>query len=211
VCRSFVDADTADEQLCSLNARILPWLTKTGATSELEPWEAAALAQPMGRLDKQTRINGAWLSEGLVVLAWALGRHELPSHDTCVDPKEVTNALEFLQPTAATLLSRVSLRSEDEIQCGADRAFAVHWRLVEFSVSHKHMNFTSFAKTAWFGPLDTAGVTLVESDLAIDGVPLARASADAVRKASGIALERHRAFNWLHGYGEVYSRVETNT
>jgi hypothetical protein len=211
VCRSFIDEDPRDEQCRSLHARMPPWLADVGAASELEPWESSALSQPLGRLETQTRVNGSWASEGLAVLGWVLQRYDLPSHDSCVDPQALTMALEFLEPRAAVLLSSVTLRSADEIQTGADRAFAVHWRLRQFSLSRQRMDFAEFARTAWFGPLNIQGVALAESDLSICGVPITRAAADKMRTASSIAVERHKAFNWLLGYDDIYSEVDTST
>jgi hypothetical protein len=210
VCRSFIDEHPADEQCLALNGRILPWLAEVGAESELEPWESSALSQPLGQLDNQARVNGSWASEGLAVLGWALRRYNLPPHDTCVDPQALTTTLGFLQP-AASLVGTASIRPVEEIQSGADRAFAVHWRLRQFSLSRAHMDFADFARTAWFGPLNIEGVALAESDLSIGGAPIARAAADALRTASSIAVERHKAFNWLLGYDEVYSEVDTST
>lgn len=208
-CRSFIDEHPADEQCRSLYVRILPWLTEVGAETELEPWELSALSQPLGQLETQIRVNGSWASEGLAVLGWALQRYGLPAHDECVDPQALTKALEFLQPSAAVL--GASLRSADEIKRGADRAFALHWRVRQCSLSRDHMDFAEFARTAWFGPLNIEGVALAESDLSIGGVPIARAAGDMLRTASSIAVERHKAFNWLLGYDEIYSEVDTST
>ena len=200
-----------DDQCRTLNARINPGLAEVRAESELELWEAAALAEPLGHLPIQTRVNSSWASEGLAVLGWAIERFDLPAHDCCVDPKAVTNAVEFLQSAAATLAHRVTLRSCNEIQTGADRAFAVHWRLRQLSLTRAHMDFAEFARNAWFGPLNIEGVTLADSDLSIGGVPIARAGPAAVQTAASIAVERHRAFNWLLGNSETYSEVDTST
>lgn len=210
-CRSFIEEHPTDEQCCSLHARILPWLTEVGAESELEPWEWAALSRPLGQLETQSRVNGSWTSEGLAVLGWALQRYDLPAHDECVDPQALTNALEFLQPTAAIAIRSTPLRSAAEIQSGADRALALHWRLRQFTLCRDRMDFANFVRTAWFGPLNIEGAALTESDLSIGGVPISRAAVDMVQTASSIAVERHKAFNWLLGYDEIYSEVDTST
>lgn len=211
ICRSFIDEPSGVNPYEALNSRIRPWLAAVGAESELESWESAALLQPLGHLTAQTRLNGSWISEGLAVIAWALQRYELPAHDTCVDPQAVTNALGFLQPNALALFSDTSLRSAAEIQLYAQRAFVTHWRLRQFSLTPAHMDFADFARTAWFGPFDIEGVALADGDLSIGGAPIAKAPGDALQIASSIALERHRAFNWLIGYDEVYSEVDTST
>lgn len=211
VCRSFIDEHHQDETCRSLHGQMRSWLSEVGADPELEPWESAALSQPLGQLDMQTRVDGSWASEGLAIIGWALRRYDLPPHDVCVDPRALTNAFDFLQPDAAAFVGVASLRSIEEIQTGAARAFAVHWRLRQFSLSREHMDFVAFARTAWFGPLNIEGIALAESDLSVGGVPIARAAADAIRTASSIAIERHKAFNWLLGYDEIYSEVDTST
>ena len=49
-----------------------------------------------GSLDRRALIDGTWRSEGLGVLAWALGARDLPAHDQIVDPYEVANSVLFL-------------------------------------------------------------------------------------------------------------------
>ena len=211
VCRSFIDENPEHEDYQDVHQRIIPWLESTGATAELEAWEAEALAVPLGALQMQTRVNGTWLSEGLAVLAWALGRFDLPPHDVAVDPLQLTNALQFLQDDAPALIDSASLRPRDEIEEGADQAFAIHWRIRQFTLTREAMDFSEFAKTAWFGPLDIEGVALADSDLSVNGKPIGNASEDEVRGVNSIAMERHRAFNWLEGYDEIFSEVDTST
>jgi hypothetical protein len=211
VCRSFIDEGPDDPTCRSVYARIDPWLETVRARPELESWEATALVTPLGQLDMTARIKGTWLSEGLAVLAWALGRYDLPPYDVAVDPKAVTDELEFLQTSAASLAKTLALRSAEELSFGAERAFALHWRLRNFGLNGQAMNFEDFARTAWFGPLRIDGVALANNDLSIKGVPIVDTPSDQIQLATGIAMERHRAFNWLLGYDEIYSEVDTST
>jgi hypothetical protein len=73
------------------------------------------------------------------------------------------------------------------------------------------MDFREFAQAAWFGPLDIAGLKLLENDLAIGDEPIFCADDDAVRTASSAAMERHLAINWLTGGSEVYSETDVST
>lgn len=211
VCRSFIDPSAGEEQFEALNARITPWLAQSGAASELEPWEARALALPLGSLDTRTRIDGTWASEGLAVLAWALTRHDLPPHDVSVDPQSLTDALGFLQTPDPATATPPMLRPAADIEAAGERAFILHWRLRDFSLAPRHMDFADFAATAWFGPFDIAGIPLADGDLAIGGTPIAHADPDRLRQAFSIAQERHKAFNWLRGYHDLYSEVDTST
>ncbi len=210
VCRSFIDEPDNDE--CKkLQSRIKTWLAEVGAEVELELWEADCLNAELGTLDPQVRVNATWTSEGLAVLAWALDLFDLPSHDECADPQEVSAAFDFLHPEAADLHTEGQLKSPEEIEAATSRAFAIHWRLRQFSLSNAPLNFAEFAKTAWFGPLNIENIALRENDLALGEEPIAKAPADILRLATSIAMERHKAFNWLQGYAEIYSEVDTNT
>lgn len=210
VCRSFID-EPGNEECLDLQSRIKAWLAEVGAESELELWEADCLNAELGTLAPQIRVNATWTSEGLAVLAWALDLFDLPSHDECVDPQEVSTAFDFLHPEAADLHTEAQLKSSEEIENAAARAFAIHWRLRQFSLAGEPLNFAEFAKTAWFGPLNIENVALQENDLALGGQPIAKAPADMLRLAASIAKERHQAFNWLLGYAEIYSEVDTST
>lgn len=210
VCRSFID-EPGNEECLGLQSRINTWLAEVGAEHELELWEADCINADLGTLDPQIRVNATWTSEGLAVLAWALDLFDLPSHDECVDPQQVSAALDFLHPEAAALHTKAQLKSPEEIENAAARAFAIHWRLRQFSLASEPLNFAEFANTAWFGPLNIENVALKENDLALDGQPIAKAPADMLRLATSIARERHQAFNWLLGYAEIYSEVDTST
>ncbi len=210
ICRSFID-EPDNEQCADILSRAKSWLEDVGALSELEAWESECLDAPLGSLDPQTRVNASWTSEGLTVLAWALGILDLPAHDTCQDPQVVSAEFDFLHSEASELFESLELKSGAEIQKGADQAFALHWRLRQFSLKHEAMNLAEFAPTAWFGPLNIDGVPLVDGDLAIAGKAISQTPAEQVQMATSITMERHRAFNWLLGYDPVYSEVDTST
>ncbi|WP_395736659.1 DUF4272 domain-containing protein [Prosthecobacter sp.] len=210
ICRSFID-EPDNEHCANLQAAMKAWLHDMGAEGELELWEADCIQAPTGSLEPQVRINASWLAEGLVVLIWALDFHELPAHDKCVDPKEVTDSIDFLHPDAADILEEIELESAEEIEAEASKAFAVHWRLRQFQMDGRRLDFAKFAETAWFGPLNIEGIALEDGDLAINGMAISKASAEQLASAMSIARERHRAFNWLLGHAEIYSDVDPST
>jgi len=209
VFRSFIDDETPDPEIQGYRRSLRPWLVEVGAAPELEPWEDRVVSQALGRLDARTKIEGTWACEGLAVLAWALRRFELPRHDLSVEPTEVTAALEFMQPAATELAGKVTSRSWDDIRTRAKTALTVHWRIQKFLDEPVAADLVHLSKTSWYGQFSLEGVALAKSDLAIGGVPISRASAEAVHAAASIALERHRAFNWLMGYEGTYSSVDT--
>ncbi|MFA6545889.1 MAG: DUF4272 domain-containing protein [Limisphaerales bacterium] len=211
ICRSFLDPHSDDANCMTTNGKILPWIEAVGAGDELELWEAEALAQPMGSWNERQRVDCSWMSEGLVMLVWALSLCPLPTHDECVDPKEVTDACGFLRDDGAQFGQNARLRSVPELKSAGKRAFAIHWRTRQFQLDRKAMDFENLARTAWFGPLDIAGVALVDSDLSVGDLSLFNADPVDVHRVTSIARERHRAANWLLGECTLFSEVDTST
>lgn len=208
-CRGFVeqDRDAASEFWGGVRS----WFETLGLSGEVEPWEKQVIECPLGRLDAQLQANSTWLCEGLTVLAWALGRFALLPHDQAVVAAEVSEALGFRVPKEGTVLASPRLRTPEEISALSNRMFAVHWRLRDFNLSKRQMNFKSFSETAWFGPLDIEGVRLIADDLAIGDAPIGSAKPNRFRECLSIAVERHRAANWLLGHAAVYSETDTST
>jgi hypothetical protein len=211
VCRAFIEnfEDTAEAAI--LHSRVLSWIDAMDLRSEFEANELAAIEADIGSLDQQTLVNGTWRSEGLVVLAWALNAAEIPSHDQMVDPSAVANSLFFLAEDTLDRASELTLRDDDQLDQFSEIQLALHWRIRDFSLRPQSMDFRRFPETAWFGPLSITGVSLAEDDLAIDGVPIAKAPQDRFRQCQSIATERHQAINWLRGWHDVYSEVDTST
>src|SRR5262249_36667294 len=149
------------------------WWSRLGLNAELEPREAALLAAPFGTSSQQALVDASWRSEALSVLAWALQRTGLPSHDEQVDPAAVAAALGFLEEH--TVLESPALRPTPDLESYSSAAFTVHWRLRDFSLNPRALDFAEFCKTAWFGPLSLEGVRLVEGDLAVGNLPISRA------------------------------------
>jgi hypothetical protein len=191
---------------------ILSWLDAIGIRQELEPREAEFLKMPLGAPPRQQAVDFTWRLEGLAVLAWALGRFELPPYDQLVTPADLLRSLGILDADAArNLLASPSLRPPEELAAQRERIFTVHWRLTDWRVRPKPMDFEKLARTAWFGPLDLSGLRIVESDLAIGDLALSRAPADAVGSTASAAMERHLAANWLNGGSEIYSETDVST
>ncbi|HEX8914259.1 MAG TPA: DUF4272 domain-containing protein, partial [Humisphaera sp.] len=203
--------DPADPGVEETRQRLLKWVADVGIGDELEPDEWKALQRPIAKLDRQAALNATWRLEGLAVLAWALNRIEIPPIDEQVDPGELLPAVGILDADRAAALLAAPLRPPAELNRYADHMFAIHWRLRDFRLRPKAMNFREFAKTAWFGPLDIEGVRLIDDDLAVGDAPIASADPARVGAAQSGAMERHQAANWLRGDHPVYSCVDTPT
>ncbi len=211
ICRSFIETFEDSTEAAALHSRVLEWIDGLNLRPELESGELSTIAADIGSLDRQVMVDATWRSEGLAVIAWALQASDLPAHDQMVDPSVVANSVLFLDDDAINRAGELRLRGADELDCFAEIQLAIHWRIREFSLRPQAMDFRSFAENSWFGPLSVEGVALAEDDLAIDDLPIARASEERLRQCQSIASERHQAINWLRGWHEIYSEVDTST
>lgn len=211
ICRAFIETFEDTSEAAALHSRVLSWIDAIDLRSEFEGKELATIDADIGSLDHQAMLNGTWRSEGLVVLAWALQAAEIPPHDQMVDPSGITNSVLFLADDAIDRANKLRLRGDDELDRFSEIQLALHWRLRDFSLRPQAMDFRNFPEKSWFGPLSIEGVSLAEDDLAIDGIPIAKAPQDRCRQCQSIASERHQAINWLRGWHEVYSEVDTST
>lgn len=210
VCRSFMESeDRADSE--EMLARMRRWLLETGINDELEPQELAVIAAPLGRLDPKLVVNGSWRSEGLYVLAWALGRYPTLAHDEMVDPARAANALGFLEDDALSSEKMPRLLSDDELDAFDSRQLALHWRFRDYSLRPAAMDFAKFVRECGWAALSVDTSALIDSDLSVDGVRIDQAEPSQVQRCLSIAMERHQAINWLRGEHPIYSEVDTST
>lgn len=206
--RAILEQDAGDPRATEMYEHLLDWVRDIGIDAEFEPEEWEVLRRPPGRLEPRQQLNATWRLEGLVVLAWALRRSEIPPHDQLVILQPLWGSLGLLDVQAAmNLLAEPTLRSREEIGTLRNRLFALHWRMRNFHVNPGVMDFADFARTCWFGPLDLTGLPLVEGDLALGGERLDRTPEDEFSSAHSAAQERHQAANWLWEGPERYSRA----
>ena len=98
-CRGFVEGDRANpKDAADLAKRSYDWLQAMNLEEEMSDWERRVLTSPFGSLADRDRINASWLSEAVTVLAWSLGKIELPGFEDQCDPASDANSLGFLQP-----------------------------------------------------------------------------------------------------------------
>jgi hypothetical protein len=209
--RGLVETDAPKKEEEKLRQEILRWLENVGAAGELEPAETNLLSKPVGNLDKKAAVNASWRSEGMVVLAWALGRTTLPPVQTECVPMEVAHAMAFLDDRPQTPLHRLSLRHPFEIERWSNTYLTLHWRIRQFSIKPIPMDFVSFVSTCAWAHLHLNDLEILDGDLAIDGVRIDKLAPNVVKRATSITQERHQAFNWLLGFEKIYSEVSTDT
>lgn len=210
--RAILEQDISNPEAHQTYQDLLSWVGDIGIDDEFEPEERKALSEPLGQFDQEAQLNLTWRLESLVVLAWALGRFEIPPHDELVKLNPLWRSLGLLDTESArALLGNPTLRSREEIRTMRNRLFALHWRLRNFHVNPGVMDLTEFARTCSFGPLDISGLPLVEGDLGLRGERIDRAPGELFSSVHSTAQERHQAANWLWEGPEQYSRASVAT
>ncbi|SDT91564.1 protein of unknown function [Verrucomicrobium sp. GAS474] len=210
-CRGFAENEKPEEAV-PIAKDCLNWLISLGLDDDLSEWERALLQAPLGSLSSRDKNNASWLSEAVAVLAWSLGKADLPLFDKQCDPAGVANGLGFLQPAGETILNNPALLSPDELGDYNEFIYNLHWRLRSFSINKQKYDFESLARKAWGEPVAKYGLQFLEKDLSLGGVPITQAQEVTWRTVLSITQERHRASNWLTGYAsEDFYEVTTDT
>lgn len=189
------------EHLADARAALLDWIEATGAAVDLDAWEATTLAAAPGAIGDRDLIAGCWRTEGALVLAWASGVLDaLPGPDRTAEPGVVFAALGLAEPDlTASAFALATPRTVEQVERLRRTLRTVHWRLGELEERPGPLDLVAAAAAApaaW-GGLGADGLTLVDGDLALDGVPVAEAPAEVVARARSIAAERLAAANWL--------------
>jgi hypothetical protein len=213
-CRGIVEGDKQNpEGAAKLANQSYQWLLTLGLESDFSDWERRIFNTPFGQLTVQDRVNASWLSEAVVVMAWALGKTNLPGFSEQCDPAGSANSLGFLQSVEATALNGPQLLPADVLQEYNEFVYNVHWRIRDFSFNKKAYNFESLANNAWGEPLIRHGLTLAEDkDISLNGITLSKMPESEWRPFASITRERHQASNWLIGYAsEDFYEVTTDT
>ncbi len=202
-----------EEQAAGMHDRLLRWLADVRVETEFEPTEEAVLQAPPGRLPEQHFIDSMWRVEGLAVLGWALGRLDLPKYDELVDIDAVWDGMAFLQTDEVkALLARPPLRPREQLEAVRKQLLGYHWRLREYRhVAPKAMDFRAFSRDCWFGSFDVSAFELIDDDLALRGHRIDTAPPEVLDACASIAVERHRAINWLCFGADRYSETDVST
>lgn len=204
--------DKDDPQVEETRKRILAWIMELGLQEECEPDEIKLLQHPLGTPPQRDVINATWRLEGLGVLAWALNRYALPPYDQTVDPGKLLPSVAILNvEQARALLAEPALRPASDLAAYGTAILGLHWRLRDFTIRPEAMNFAEFAENAWFGKLPLDNIRLADGDLALQEYAISKAPRELFSACMSAAQERHKAINWLHGYDETYSEVDTST
>jgi hypothetical protein len=191
---------------------LLDWIQTTGIASELEEAETNLICQPRPSGMQEEMLRVEWTVEAAAVLAWGLGKLELPAYDKQASVGDVARAIGFLSPQAANaFITQAALRSPAEILRLSTQLLAIHWRLREQRVRPGRRNFQAESQNAWYGRMPRTGVRFINGDLAVGECAIDDATDIATSTLQMAIQERHQAINWLCGASEIYSQTNTQT
>lgn len=209
VCRGNIDADARRAR--DVCGRLGAWCHRIDVGDELGVRERRILEAPFGCLTPNERLYAGWEAEALAVVAWTLGRLDLPPLDRKVDPFAVTDAVGLLADEA-WLLDKPRLRARAAIDAMREILYAAHVRLTQFRRTRASSHVAHYFEASWFSTCGIPNdVLAANGDLAIDGRPLAEAPEPRWRECLTVVAFRHQAIVWLAGEHPVYEDTPADT
>ena len=155
-------------------------------------------------------VDAVWGAEALGTLLWALQLQPLPPYDKPFAAGEVASAT----------LNEAELRPGEELEAERDAARLWHWRArtselagtASLELPPEYGNVEQVvAATAMRGYEQGSLPSPVRGDFPAFGKVYRQLSPAERAEAHSIALERHRALNWLCGLGETWGAVPLDT
>jgi Domain of unknown function (DUF4272) len=169
----------------------------------------------------QHRIDASWLAESIMCLHWALDlRDQIPPYDQEVDPK--SNQLPQGRK-ARELVGSATLRPQAEIGEQRELAELCHWRcrthmlLTTKKIPDALPDGTPMSEiirlAAEKAAEEGAFPKPIDNDFPAYGKAYREVTEEEQSMLTSIAMERHRALNWLCGYapGNRWSETPTDT
>jgi hypothetical protein len=180
--------------------------------------ERTFVLAPPNQIDSQALVNVSWMMEAEECLLWALGYvSELPPYDAQSD---VEHLKRLPSDDIVGLMRNAKLRDAEVISKARDVAELWHWRSrtrqwqesgrdVELPNDLTLVDVIRMAaeKAAADGLFESA----IEGDFPALGRSYAQLAADEWAGVTSIAMERHKALNWLCGYAPGNKWEETPT
>ena len=154
-------------------------------------------------------VDGLWRAEALGTLLWTLQLQALPPYDKPFPTQE----------TADASLDGPELRPADELEAEREAARLWHWRArtselaaasIELPPGYASVDQV-VAATAMRGYEQGALPSPVRGDFPAFGKVYRQLSPVERAEAHSIALERHRALNWVCGLGDGWNDVPLDT
>jgi hypothetical protein len=208
------------EQCRQRQAQVADGLKETGVWSAMSLSERAFMLAPPNQIGGQALRNVSWLMESAVCLLWALGYVEqLPPYDTQSD---IEHLKRLPSDGIVAVIRNATLRDAGAISRARDVAELWHWRsrtrqLQESGRSVELPNDLTLVDVIRMAGENAAAAGLferaIEGDFPALGRSYAQLTADEWADLTSIAIERHKALNWLCGYapGNRWEETPTDT
>lgn len=184
------------------------WVDAVQITDELEPEEWRVIQTRAGALDPGRAVDAAWRFEGLTVLAWALGRADVPPDHQLVEATTLFPSIGFLDFEASRrLVDEARLRPVAEIEELADRLAILLEQLRGMRRRKRDQELTRTARSSYAAHFASAGLgSGAWEGPALDAdAPVPTTEAE-VAQVENIVLERLVAATWLLD-GGIYAHV----
>lgn len=189
----------------------------------LTPHERELAESSMSSMTAEQQIEASWWTEAIAVLAWALGLEPaLPPWDRLADPDVVQRVPN--PPQLAAFREKATLRSADALERARAAAELWHWRSRTRELHEGGFEMPEDLKREGVKSLDdivkvTAAHAAVEGafdapiayDFPVRGKPYKDVDDAIWSELRSIAVERHRALNWLCGRAPGNRWDETST
>lgn len=205
-------------QTASRNNAFVHTLRTSGLWDEMEALERSFILAGPDDVSQQDLLDSSWLSESIVCLLWALGYlSEIPPYDQQADP-ELTKKIP--KEPIEVLLRNATLRSSQLIEKQRELAELWHWRSrtrqlqesgqdIALPNNYKIEDVIRIASS--HAVADGINRSPIESDFPALGKPYHKLSDEDFSQVTSIAVERHRAFNWLCGFAPKNCWTDTPT
>ena len=182
-------------------------LQESGLWELMSPAERSFLTTSPEAVPEQALRDVSWLMEAAECLLWALGHVEaLPAYDTQAD---IEHLKRLPAGTVRDLQRSAILRDPKALSVARDVAELWHWRsrtrqLMENGTpvtTPQGLTLSDVIRLAAEQAASRGDIpAAIEDDFPVFGRSYAQASSEEWAQVTSIAMERHRAFNWLCGY-----------
>jgi hypothetical protein len=179
--------------------------------------EKAANEDGRGEMPEQSFLDCFWSAEGLGVLLWALGKEEMRPWDASFPPQGdlLTNGGLYQDP--AVFAAEARLRPASELDSMRTIAEIWNWRarterLIRGGKTRAQYDLRAISTdSANRGYGEGLLPPPINDDFPVYGVGYRDVDERQQIELASIAQERHRALNWLCGYGESWDNTPTGT
>jgi hypothetical protein len=217
---SLGDREQLFEQCRQRQAQVAEALREAGLWSLMSADERAFILAPPNQIDGQALRNVSWSMESAECLLWALGYVDrLPPYDAQSD---VADLKRLPSHGIVALVRNATLRRADVISKARDVAELWHWRsrtrqLQESGRPVQLPNELTLVEVIRMAAEKAAADGVfehpIEGDFPVLGRPYAQLTTDEWAEVTSIAMERHKALNWLCAYapGNRWQETPTDT